>query len=182
MSKDSIIAKLKEVRYLPSVKRATIFIYFEPMEQTLDDTVYQLSCHQASELKNNKNVFLVFNLPQTLVETSSEHAFVFKDSEPQYPTAEYSSNIPQESSPKAQKTHFYKNQTELFQYARFWHFLGDATHCSKLVPTPNLWYPGLNILVENRYNHPVFSATVKEIALAQTPEKSWVWVVTLSSD
>ena len=147
----------------------------------MEDNIYQLSCFQASELSQGRAIKLIFNLPDTAVDGASMQGtkFNFKRSEPSYPVHEHPDDVPAQASPAAQKASYYAHRVELTQYARFWHYLGDATHRSELVPTPHMWHPGLRIDVENKYNYPEFSALVKDISLAQTPDQSWVWVVTL---
>lgn len=145
--------------------------------------VYPLSYPQASSLDKGQNAVLAFKLPEVAIEgVAGQYLFNYENSEPHYPVEEQPEKVPSIAADSAQKKHFYKNKVELSQFARFWHFVGDATHCSDLVPTPNLWYPGLQIEVENKYNYPAFTVFVKDIVLAQTADNSWVWVVTLSKE
>lgn len=64
--------------------------------------------------------------------------------------------------------------------AQLWNFMGDATHCSELIPTPYRLKAGDALIVENQLNVSPFSAVVKNIAFVRVQGASmWAWLVSL---
>lgn len=150
------------------------------MKNSFENNILQLNIFEAKQIKKGITVGILFAIGEHCC-SDEKYIFNFEDSEPYYPvhildkekilvTEKY--NLDSESC-----NYDENNKMQTYQLATFWHFLGDATHCSEYVKTPFGFYPGMNIHVENKYNVKPFAAYIKNIRLTRMNEEKWFWLV-----
>lgn len=156
------------------------FLYIIIMTPTFDNNILQLNLFEATNIAKGETVPILFNIGQYCC-SGENIIFDFEDSEPCYPV----SVLEKEKNTVAEKYHLHSdscsydenNRMQTYQLATFWHFLGDATHCSEYVPTPFNFYPGMTINIENKYNVKPTPAYIKNIQLTRQNNEKWFWLV-----
>lgn len=145
-----------------------------------ENNILQLSIVEAKSIAKGETVPILFEIGSYSC-LHEDYVFNFKNSEPFYPV----SILEDEKNTVAEKYNLNSsaciydenNRMQTYQLATFWHFLGDATHCSDYVPTPFNFYPGMNISIENKYNVKPTSAYIKNIRLTRANLEKWFWLV-----
>lgn len=150
------------------------------MTITFENNTLQLNLFEANTIKKGETASLLFSIGEYFC-FREKHIFRFENSEPNYPVSllDDEKNIiaEQYNLNSASCSYDEHNRLKTYQLATFWHFLGDATHCSDYVPTPFGFYPGMNINIENKYNVKPTPAYIKNIRLTRQNTDKWFWLV-----
>ena len=154
------------------------------MNFTYQNNILYLPCVEGRSLQRGKSVSILFEVDASFI-AGTKHPFNYDGSTPKYPTRVKKTSdenvIPEKYKIDLLNEKINENYEFSFEYAEFWHYLGDGTYHSELVPTPYRFKIGQHIIVENRYNVPPLEVKVEDIQLTRVDERNWFWLVTLSS-
>jgi hypothetical protein len=128
---------------------------------------------EAKNLKEKSVVNLLFKIPQVKI-FGKDMNFNFNNAEPVYPIA-VSTQLKNLLKIEDKDMIIEGNKKLSYRYVEFWHFLGDGTHYSEPIPTPYNFYPGKELLIENKYNYKAVKCVVTDISLVRVTFNEWFW-------
>lgn len=149
------------------------------MTITFKNNTLYLPIFEARQIKEGVLVPLLFEVSNCLVE-GTDFQFDLKRSEPFYPSSireKELNTIAEKYNLNSFSCKHNNSNLQTYQLAQFWHYLGDATHCSEYVPTPFGFYPGLTITIENQFNVKPISSIIQNVKLTRNNEEKWFWLI-----